>query len=157
LFSPEPFVSEEKRSSSSSDDDAFHFITYVPINGNIYELDGLKPGPILLEACTDDDWLDKAAVHIQARIQRYSQSEIRFNLMVYFNLYIFNELTLLRCFCQAIIQNRQEHLNERLLSLEKQRQAVQSKLTNPLSESAGTGSSIPNISKSILFVSHHLT
>lgn len=55
---------------AKKDDDVFHFVGYVPINGRLYELDGLKEGPIDLGACTQDNWLNHIKPVLERRMQR---------------------------------------------------------------------------------------
>ncbi|BFZ15383.1 hypothetical protein BsWGS_18422 [Bradybaena similaris] len=67
---------------AKKDDDVFHFVSYLPIDGRLYELDGLKSGPIDLGAIpADKDWIDVVRPIIEKRMQKYSADEIHFNLM----------------------------------------------------------------------------
>ncbi|KAJ1757242.1 hypothetical protein IW139_004187 [Coemansia sp. RSA 353] len=75
---PEAFLSDDKR-PATKDDDVFHFISYVPVGGRLYELDGLKNGPV--DHGETSDWLNDVGEVIQKRMSEYSQSEIRFNLL----------------------------------------------------------------------------
>lgn len=78
----DPFTIEEDKSRSAKDDDeVYHFVSYVPHNGQLYELDGLQPGPISFGQVTEENWLSKAKEEIQKRIEKYSATEIRFNLL----------------------------------------------------------------------------
>ncbi|XP_063244882.1 ubiquitin carboxyl-terminal hydrolase isozyme L5 [Bacillus rossius redtenbacheri] len=64
------------------DNEVYHFVSYVPIDGRLYELDGLKDGPIDLGAIPPGtDWLDVVRPIIEKRIKRYNEGEIHFNLM----------------------------------------------------------------------------
>ncbi|KAF0427188.1 ubiquitinyl hydrolase [Gigaspora margarita] len=93
----DPFIMDPSELSSNEKEDIFHFISYVPIHGALYELDGLSNGPVNLGPCTDDDWLEKVRPVIQERMARYASAEIRFNLL-------------------ALIKNREDVYKKRLES-----------------------------------------
>lgn len=74
------FEFEEKQ--AKKDDDVFHFVGYIPIGGRLYELDGLKDGPVDLGSIpADSDWLTVVQPILEKRMQKYSTDEIHFNLM----------------------------------------------------------------------------
>ncbi|EDV20452.1 Ubiquitin carboxyl-terminal hydrolase isozyme L5 [Trichoplax sp. H2] len=70
----------EFENSSNKSEEAFHFVAYVPINGRLYELDGLKDGPIDLGKC-GEDWITAVKPILESRMTSYATGEIRFNLM----------------------------------------------------------------------------
>jgi ubiquitin carboxyl-terminal hydrolase L5 len=65
---------------ADKDDDVFHFVSYIPLGGRIYELDGLKRGPVD-HGPAGEDWTEAVRPVIEARMQKYQQGEIHFNLM----------------------------------------------------------------------------
>jgi len=67
---------------ADKDDDVFHFVSFVPIKGRVYELDGLMAGPVDHGAVPEGgDWLEVVRPVIGARMEKYSQGTITFNLM----------------------------------------------------------------------------
>ena len=104
---PEPFMSEERQ--ATKDDDVYHFISYLPCNGKLWELDGLKQGPVCLGDCTEENWLDVVRPMIVSRIEQYSAREIRFNLM-------------------GVIADRRLALQEQQAAVEKERNMTVGKI-----------------------------
>ncbi|KAI8249619.1 putative xanthine/uracil permease [Colletotrichum sp. SAR 10_98] len=74
-----PFVDETQKTGEA--EDAFHFIAYTPINGKLYELDGLQPAPISHGPCDTDNFPAKVMQILQERVLTYASSEIRFNVL----------------------------------------------------------------------------
>ena len=76
-----PFVDETARTGDEEGGDVFHFIAYTPVNGVLYELDGLQPHPISHGPCGEDQFPEKVIEVVQRRIARYPEGETMFNLM----------------------------------------------------------------------------
>ena len=76
-----PFVDETARDPDAQAADVYHFIAYTPVNGVLYELDGLQPFPISHGDCDADSFPEKVIAVLQRRIARYPEGETRFNLM----------------------------------------------------------------------------
>lgn len=102
---PEVFYrdsSGKARRPATKDDEVYHFVAFIPFKGDIYELDGLKPGPVRLGKIEDASgreeeggaWLRAVRPHIEERIAQYGGA-IHFTLL-------------------AVIRNRETVVRERI-------------------------------------------
>lgn len=75
-------IYEGKSKPVPTEDEGYHFIGYMPIDGKLYELDGMRDGPIDHGSIAPkQDWLDVVRPIIMKRITYYTEGEIYFNLM----------------------------------------------------------------------------
>eukprot|EP00612_Vaucheria_litorea_P008431 CAMPEP_0171479216 /NCGR_PEP_ID=MMETSP0946-20130122/5270_1 /TAXON_ID=109269 /ORGANISM="Vaucheria litorea, Strain CCMP2940" /LENGTH=344 /DNA_ID=CAMNT_0012010059 /DNA_START=132 /DNA_END=1163 /DNA_ORIENTATION=- len=105
--SQDPFYIEKMEKKGEGEGDAFHFIAYVPHNDTVYELDGLKKGPIDLGRIYNQtisqsrNWTNIVLPAILQRIENFGPAEFRFNLM-------------------AVVRNKCEVLQEKIDELMKE-------------------------------------
>lgn len=68
-------------------EEAYHFIGYVPAYGKVWELDGLKSGPLEVGELSEEkaSWMDVARPALRMKMQKYGGAEggtnIRFSLL----------------------------------------------------------------------------
>ncbi|KAJ3869682.1 cysteine proteinase [Lentinula novae-zelandiae] len=78
-------------SENTEEEEAYHFIGYVPAFGKVWELDGLKPGPLevgeLASEGNTTDWMDVARPAIRMKMAKYGggadAGNIRFSLLAF--------------------------------------------------------------------------
>lgn len=70
-----PFSMDPSAFPEREKEDAYHFITYVPVNGTLYELDGLRRAPVRHGQC-GARWTDMARETIEARIATYPPGSV---------------------------------------------------------------------------------
>ncbi|KAG0040689.1 ubiquitin carboxyl-terminal hydrolase [Podila clonocystis] len=102
----DPFINDMHDPNAKEKEDLFHFIAYTPVNGNLYELDGLQEGPRNHGPCPGESWLEKVGPIIQERMAQYAGGEIRFNLM-------------------AVVDDRTKVYKERLAKYQAQLETLQ--------------------------------
>ncbi|KAM3580056.1 ubiquitin carboxyl-terminal hydrolase [Umbelopsis sp. WA50703] len=110
LSSRRELIPEESRKTTEIEDDAmFHYVSYVPVSGYIWELDGLKRGPGRIAPLADKSWLDVAGPELQRKMELYSKSRINFTLL-------------------AVIKSRALVYEDQLQAKRRLKRAIESKL-----------------------------
>jgi ubiquitin carboxyl-terminal hydrolase L5 len=102
---PEPFVFTGKK-KVTEDDDVYHFVAYIHFKDKVYEIDGLREGPILIvDNAKNNDWVDKVKPAIINRINLYASNEIKFNLL-------------------SVVPDRRVNLEQRLTEVKCRQEAI---------------------------------
>ncbi|KAL7315175.1 hypothetical protein PS15m_006661 [Mucor circinelloides] len=66
--------------SEESNNEIYHSISYIQSDGYVWELDGLKRGPLKLGACNNNNWLDVAHLEIAKRCEMYQRQNLKVTL-----------------------------------------------------------------------------
>lgn len=103
-FSSNMLLVDDPDDDNKKKQDAFHFVSYIPWERHVYELDGLQKGPRDLGQFDEDDdnnsnnnnnnnnsstncnnknnWISIVAKDVYKRVEEYASNEIRFGLLL---------------------------------------------------------------------------
>ncbi|KAJ0324539.1 hypothetical protein COL5a_007803 [Colletotrichum fioriniae] len=77
-----PAKKTKKSKKQKIDESGFHFIAYVPANGSVWELDGLKTRPVCIGPLEEGvHWAELVQPEIQARMLQFEDTALTFNLL----------------------------------------------------------------------------
>jgi len=82
-LSPPSAISLDGLGLPKTSEDAYHFVVYLPIDGHVYEMDGLQQHPLKHGAYQDggEGWLSVAREVIENRIATYPTGALEFSLL----------------------------------------------------------------------------
>lgn len=110
----------QKRKEDLDAAETFHFIGYVPAHGKVWELDGLKAGPLevgeLPDPNSSEGWEDVVRPALRMKMDKYGAMDavaanIRFNLL-------------------ALVEDPFEKKSDELRLLVKEKNALEARLTD---------------------------
>ena len=73
-----------KGNTKNANDDGsagFHFIAFVPVDGQIWKLDGLERQPQKVCTIEKEDWIYQTKPQIEARMAEYEEGQIEFSIL----------------------------------------------------------------------------
>ena len=95
---------------SNNESDIYHFITFIHFKNDIYEIDGLREGPILIYKNVEfKDWIKKLIPSLTEKINFCANNDIKFNLL-------------------ALMPDKVEQLNNNKESLLSQKNFIEEKI-----------------------------
>lgn len=113
---PKTTSRSKKKQPTEETPDSYHFIGYVPACGKVWELDGLKSGPLevgeLPSSSNVDGWEDVVRPALRLKMAKYggdATGSIQFNLL-------------------ALVQDRYEAKSDELEHLKRDKMAIERRL-----------------------------
>jgi len=124
----EPFLNEQVKAANAEKEDAHHFIAFLPFNGKVYELDGLKAGPILIGNIPEGgDWMNVVKPVLEQRMARLADDPFTLlSLKPRRSLQLQQEIAILQSQMESLTLQQQEQLLNLQQELDQERSIVES-------------------------------